>query len=193
MTAMLDTVPRYRYTYGDYKLWQGDDRWELIDGEAFLMSPAPSFRHQEIVLELGSQLSQFLRGKTCKVAIAPVDVRLPSADEADDAIDTVVQPDLVVVCDRGKIDRAGIRGAPDLVVEVLSPSTSVRDQVLKRDLYESHGVREYWIVDPEADSILVYRLTGTTFGPALRRESSFPCSVLPAFELDWQQLFPAST
>ncbi|PKL96409.1 MAG: hypothetical protein CVV18_01820 [Gammaproteobacteria bacterium HGW-Gammaproteobacteria-8] len=102
-----------RYTYGDYRTWPEDVRYELIDGIAWLMAPAPGRRHQELVGEIFCQAANALTNKLWRAYIAPFDVRLPRGDEADDAIDTVVQPDVLVVCDPDKLDDAGLRGAPD--------------------------------------------------------------------------------
>jgi len=144
------------YTYADYCQWDDDARYELIDGESYLMSPSPLRRHQRISGELFRQLSTFLHGKPCEVYAAPFDVRL-NADTYDN---TVVQPDIVVVCDRSKLIDTGCAGAPDMVVEILSYSTAARDRVLKLNLYQSAGVREYWIVDPESRTVSVQILTG---------------------------------
>lgn len=189
---MLGAIEEDRYTYGDYVGWEGKERWELIEGEPFLMSPAPSSAHQELVSELLFQLRLFLRGKDCQALVSPIDVRLPKAREADDQVATVVQPDLVVVRDRTKIDRAGVRGAPDLMIEVISPSTAVHDQVLKLGLYEQAGVREYWIVDGDKRAIVVYRRSEQGFAP--RRVGAgqlLESAVMPGFELDHSALFPA--
>ena len=131
-----------RFTYDDYLAWPDDERWELLDGEAWDMTPAPNFGHQRIVLRIGYLLEAALRGHRCVPCVAPVDVVLSDH--------TVVQPDVFVVCDRSKIRPAGVFGAPDLVVEVLSPSTGLKDRRTKRALYERHGVREYLLVDPDA-------------------------------------------
>jgi len=141
-------APEERYTYRQYRTWPDSERWELIEGHAWAMSPAPRSRHQDLVLALGSQLRGFLKGKPCKVFVAPFDVILPAGDETDDEVDTVVQPDIAVFCDKAKLREAGARGAPDIVVEILSPSTSRKDQNEKFNLYEKQGVREYWVVDP---------------------------------------------
>jgi len=151
-------APRELFTYRHYKTWPDCERWELIEGHAWAMSPAPLRRHQELVWKLSSLLDAYLKGKPCKGFTSPFDVLLPAGDEADDEVDTVVQPDLVVYCDRSKLTEAGARGAPDLVVEILSPSTSKKDQREKFNLYERHGVREYWIVDPAGEWLCVYRL-----------------------------------
>jgi Uma2 family endonuclease len=121
----------HRHTYGDYLGWPEDIRYELIDGEAYLMAPAPSPAHQRLVLELARQIADAPEGGPCEVFVAPFDVRLPHADEADEQVDTVLQPDLTVVCDPKKIDERGCRGAPDWVIEVLSPATAAHDQTKK--------------------------------------------------------------
>ncbi len=190
---MLDAEKPKTFTYHDYRQWQGEERWELVDGEAVLMSPAPSFRHQVLVSELTAQLVTHLRGKPCRAVASPLDVLLPESDEDDEAVTTVVQPDLVVICDPAKIRRYGIRGAPDLVIEVLSPATATRDEMAKRHLYERHGVREYWIVDPLAQTLKAYRLHQGRY-PAkatLYGDGEVESVVLPDFRLDWQQLFSA--
>jgi Uma2 family endonuclease len=147
-----------RYTYGDYLTWDDGERWELIDGVPYNMSPAPARRHQGILMDLSRQFATYLLDKPCKAYPAPFDVRLPEGDEADEAIATVVQPDLVIVCNPDKLDDKGCRGAPDLVVEILSPSTSGKDLKQKFNLYEQRGVREYWIVDPSGGTVMVFRL-----------------------------------
>ena len=137
-----------RYSYGDYRSWDDDLRWELIDGEAFCMSPGPGVVHQSLLVELAAELRAYFKGKECRVYAAPFDVMLPEGDEPEDEIDTVVQPDLMIVCDKSKIQRNGIKGAPDVVFEILSPSTARRDLDDKFRLYERAGVKEYVIVDP---------------------------------------------
>lgn len=144
-----------KYTYADYSLWPEDERWELIDGEAYAMN-APIRIHQEVVSELGRQIGNYLQGKPCKVYVAPFDIRLPRKDEADAKVETVVQPDLSIICDKSKLDKLGCRGAPDWIVEVLSPSTTLKDMDTKRSLYQQHGVQEYWIIHPEDRWLMVY-------------------------------------
>ena len=133
------------YTYADYASWDDDIRRELIDGKVYLMAPAPAETHQDISGEMHRQLANFLLDKPCKVFHAPFDVCL-HADGDDDY--TVVQPDLLVVCDREKLDGKRCNGAPDFIVEILSPSTASKDLIFKYNKYMSAGVREYWIVDP---------------------------------------------
>lgn len=147
-----------KYTYKDYLTWPGEERWELIEGIPYNMSPAPSRKHQKILRELVKLYANYLTGKTCEVYHAPFDVRLPKAAEKDENIDTVVQPDLVIVCDKSKLDDRGCKGAPDLVVEILSPQTAKKDMEDKFLLYERVGVKEYWIVDPHNNTVLVYKL-----------------------------------
>ncbi|MFI3119885.1 MAG: Uma2 family endonuclease [Methylococcaceae bacterium] len=146
-----------KYSYADYAQWPEDERWELIDGVPYAMT-APQRLHQDIVFELGRQIGNYLQGKPCKGYTAPFDVRLPRQDEADAKVETVVQPDLSVICDPSKLDKQGCRGAPDWIVEVLSPSTALKDMDSKRGLYQRHGVQEYWIIHPEDRWILVYTL-----------------------------------
>jgi len=178
------------YTYSDYLHWPEDVRYELIDGVAYLMAPAPVLAHQEVAGEIYRQLSNALQGKPCRPFIAPVDVRLPRAGESDEWVDTVVQPDVLVVCDPGKLDRRGVRGAPDLVVEVLSPGTASHDHVLKRRVYERAGVAEYWLVHPGDRLLTVYRLERGEYGKpdvqALVGET--PVGVLPGVSLQWDDL-----
>jgi len=146
------------FTYGNYITWPDNERWELIDSYAYNMSPAPSTRHQKISREMERQIANFLLDRTCEIFDAPFDVRLPEAAEADEYIHTVVQPDLVVICDKKKIDEKGCRGAPDLIIEILSPSTNAKDMKIKLALYEMHGVKEYWIVHPIDNIVWVFKL-----------------------------------
>ena len=141
------------YTYADYLLWEGPERYELIDGEAVMLS-APTTVHQLISAELMRQLTNYLEGKKCLAVAAPFDVRLfeREGDRPED-VQTVVQPDISIICDRDKLDERGCKGAPDLVIEVLSPSTERHDRSVKFNLYERAGVREYWLVDPENRTI----------------------------------------
>jgi len=175
------------FTYGDYRQWPEDERWELIAGEAYAMSPAPTRTHQTVLVEILRQVANFLEGKPCQVFVAPFDVRLPEREESDDEIETVVQPDLAVVCDASKLDEKGCRGAPDWVIEVLSPSTASKDHVRKKSLYERHGVREYWLVHPTDQLLTRYLLEGKGFGPALIEEIAgfTEVVVLPGLAIEW--------
>jgi len=143
-----------RFTYSDYESWDDDNRYELIDGVAYMMS-APSTAHQSILMELSRQFANFLKGKSCKVFAAPCDVCLNGLGDEDD---TVVQPDLLVVCDESKLDKKRCNGAPDMTIEILSPSTTKRDLLTKLVKYQNAGVREYWIVDPDTEIVNVHIL-----------------------------------
>ena len=151
--ALPETIQRY--TYADYYAWDDNERWELIDGVPYSMSPAPLTAHQRISSNLHYQLYDFLKGKPCQLFTAPFDVRLNALGDDDD---DVFQPDLVIICDRTKIDDKGCNGAPDMVIEILSPSTAMRDKVLKFNKYQRAGVREYWIVDPNSKTVQVFIL-----------------------------------
>ena len=128
------------FTWNDYRSWPDEERWEIIDGLVYAMSPAPSTKHQSVAGNLFGRLYQGLAGKPCRPFIAPTDVKLSNLD--------VVQPDILVVCDPARITPTHIEGAPDLVIEVLSPATSAKDLRQKKALYERAGVREYLVVDP---------------------------------------------
>lgn len=179
-----------RHTYAEYCGWPDDGRWELIDGVAYAMAPAPARRHQEVLGELFRQVANALAGHPCRAFIAPFDVRLPRAGETDDAVDTVVQPDLSVVCDPAKLDERGCRGAPDWVVEVLSPATAGHDHILKRALYERAQVREYWLVHPVDRIVTVYSLHDGHFGVPEVREFTGRQAVgaLAQVEIDWEPI-----
>jgi Uma2 family endonuclease len=181
------------FTYGDYRHWPEDERWELIDGVPFCMSPAPSRSHQEWAGQLYRQIADYLDGKPCQVYIAPFDVRLPEWDETEnDDIRTVVQPDISVICDRAKLDEAGCRGAPDWIIEVLSPGTAAKDQIRKKALYERHGIREYWLVHPIDHLLTRYLLEEDRYGAPLVEETvgTTPAHVLPGLEIDWSFALP---
>ena len=173
--------PDERYTYKEYRTWPEGERWELIEGVAYAMSPAPTRSHQRFVVDLVGKLYAFLKGRPCELLVSPIDVFLPaSSDEAEDEVDTIVQPDVIVVCDRNKLIDKGVRGGPDFVVEILSPSTAMKDFSKKKTLYAKHGVREYWIVNPEdlAVSPIVSkaRSSAASASIALARMSTRPCS-----------------
>lgn len=136
------------YTYADYLTWKFADRVELIKGKIFKMSPAPSVIHQQVSRELLGEIRDHIKSSPCQVFHAPFDVRLPIKSASDQKIDTVLQPDITVVCDESKLDAKGFSGAPDLVVEIISPSSANKDLHEKYDLYEEAGVKEYWVVYP---------------------------------------------
>lgn len=145
------------FSYNDYLQWD-TGRWELIDGIVYDMTPAPSRQHQKILMDLAAIIHGQVSKGPCEVYVTPFDVRLPdSADVSVDEIITVVQPDIVIVCDQTKLDERGCLGAPDLVVEILSPATAAKDLKIKRDLYERHGIKKYWVVHPVDKFFMIYR------------------------------------
>ena len=146
------------YTYADYLQWKFEERLELFRGKIFKLS-SPNTRHQDISRNILVPVALFLKKKSCKVFAAPFDVRLPVKNKKkDDEITTVVQPDICVICDETKIDSRGCCGAPDLMVEILSPGNSKKEIRLKHELYEEAGVKEYWIVNPVEENIVVFIL-----------------------------------
>jgi Uma2 family endonuclease len=152
VTQLSQLDSQATYSYADYLTWQFDQMVELIRGRVFPMSPAPSMRHQAVALNVGTLLHQHFKRTQCRAFVAPFDVRLldrAKSQRADRDIFTVVQPDLCVICDRAKLDERGCLGAPDWIIEILSPGrNAARDLMLKHDLYQENGVGEYWIVFP---------------------------------------------
>ncbi len=145
-----------QYTYSDYLLWQFSERVELIRGWIKKMSPAPNRAHQTLLFNLTMNIGKYANNVPCKMFFAPFDVRLPIKSKKKDT--TVVQPDFCIVCDKSKLDDQGCNGAPDLIVEILSPSNARHDLDTKFNLYEEAGVQEYWIVQPQSKTILIYVL-----------------------------------
>jgi len=149
-----------RYSLADCLTWDGNELIEIIDGEVFMMA-TPSRIHQKISGELFRQLANYLEGKKCEVYSAPFCVRLFEQDgDRPEDVDTVVEPDISVVCDRSRLDQYGCKGAPDLIIEILSPSSLRHDRLVKLNLYKRSGVREYWIVNPDEQSVQVFLLDG---------------------------------
>jgi Uma2 family endonuclease len=189
-------TPQERFTYRQYRTWPDSERWELIEGRAWAMSPAPMTRHQKLSGRLFARIFNFLEGHPCEVFEAPFDVLLPAmTDEEEDAVDTVVQPDISVFCDRSKITKRGGRGAPDWVIEILSPRTAKKDFETKYLVYERHGVREYWIVDPGNESIHAWLLGPEgSFGEEHLYEDgeAAPGTVLEGLVIDTKELFKDS-
>ena len=182
-----------RYTFADVLSWDEDERIEIIDGEAFMMA-TPSRIHQEISGELFRQLANFLEGKQCRVYPAPFGVRLFARDgDGPEDVDTLVEPDISVVCDRSKLDQHGCKGAPEMVIEILSTSTLRHDRLVKLNLYDQAGVLEYWIVDPQNRAVQVFRRDG---GAALRICEEYghtqvaKVSVLDGCFLELSKVFP---
>ena len=183
---MLAPQENQRYTYSDYYTWDDGERWELINGEAIVMSPAPSWHHQDVHSELFKQFAVFLDDKAGKVFSSPFDVRL-NADTFDN---NVVQPDIIIFCDRSKLDGTGCKGAPDMTIEILSPSSIRRDRIVKLRLYQDAGVREYWIVDPDSKTVSVHTLeNGKYIANAYSDEDVAPVSILDGCEIDLRKVF----
>lgn len=178
------------YSYADYLTWRFKDRIELIKGKIFAMSPAPASRHQRISWNISFALGKFLDNSPCEVFYAPFDVRLERKNN-DEQVQTVVQPDICVICDISKIDEKGCCGAPEVVVEILSPGNSKREMKTKYELYEEAGVLEYWIIDPEHDTALFFYLEKGTFqaGRPLAVSDSIKSKTLNGFELPLKMIF----
>ncbi len=177
-----------RYTYADYLTWPEDTRYELIDGAAYAMAPAPTRTHQLITGELYRQIATALKGGTCQPYVAPFDVRLPRAGEADEAVATVLQPDVLVVCDPAKVDERGVRGAPDWVAEVLSPASASHDLTRKLAVYERAGVPELWYLHPADRVLTIYRLEAGRYGrpQVLEMRGRVEIAVLPGVCVDFE-------
>jgi Uma2 family endonuclease len=176
-----------KYLFSDYESWDDDNRYELIDGKVYLMSPAPSIEHQAISGEVFSQLRNFLRGKPCMAFMAPVDVCLNGKGDGDD---TIVQPDVLVLCDKSKLDKKRVNGAPDMVVEILSPSSASRDSILKMNKYLNAGVREYWIVDPESKKVYTNLLSNGKYILEVYTETdTVPVGILEGCQIDMKEAF----
>jgi Uma2 family endonuclease len=181
----------HHHTYADYLRWSRSHGDELIDGAAYVREPpAPSPSHQEIVVGLCCQIATALKGKRCRVYVAPFDVRLPKSAEHDDQVDTVVQPDVLIVCDLQKIDGRGMRGAPDWVAEVLSPYTASHDQTVKLPAYERAGVREVWLVHPADRTLAIYQLDAGRYGRAsmLDLGGKTQIAAVPGVTIDWDEV-----
>jgi len=180
-----------RYTYADYLKWEGPRRYELLDGEAFMMS-SPSVTHQALLTELVTEFNIWLRGKPCRVFAAPLDVRLfPKEDNSDK---TVVQPDLLVVCDESKLGKASVNGPPDMIIEIFSPSNSSSELLRKFNYYLEAGVREYWVLDPETKKVNVHIYeNGRYICMTYKDNERIPVTVLQGFEISLEALWATVT
>jgi Uma2 family endonuclease len=179
------------HTYGDYLTWSRSHGDELINGAAYVREPpAPSRSHQGIVGELYRQAADALEDKPCHVYVAPFDVRLPKSTEDDYQVDTVVQPDVLIVSDLKKLDARGMRGAPDWVAEVLSPGTASHDQTVKLSAYERAGVREVWLIDPVDRTLTIYQLEAGYYGRAtiLELKGRTQLTAVPGVIIDWARV-----
>ncbi|RTL60902.1 MAG: Uma2 family endonuclease [Sphingobacteriales bacterium] len=181
------------YTYADYLKWKFEERLELIKGKIFKMSPAPSLKHQEISMNLSATIYNYLKGKSCKIFSAPFDVRLPVKNKMkDEEITTVVQTDICVICDDSKLDERGCCGAPDLIVEILSPGNSKKEIKIKFELYEEAGVKEYWIINPVEQNLITYSLheNGKYHNSGLYTDGDIITTlVMPGLEINVSAIF----
>jgi Uma2 family endonuclease len=179
------------YTYADYVKFKFDYMVELIRGRIFKMSPAPRIAHQKISTNLTRLIANFLENKTCQVYHAPIDVILPIASKKDYNATTVVQPDLVIICNPAIIQETGCFGVPDFLIEILSPSTAKKDYQNKYDVYEEAGVNEYWIVSPEALTVEIFVLENKKY----KRVGTFldgdiiGSVTLPGLEINVDEIF----
>ena len=191
MSEAYELKDKRKFTYADYKEWElkPGERYEIIYGEAYAMS-APNSLHQEILMELASQFHTFLRGKPCRVYPAPFDVRV--FYEEDESDDTVVQPDITIICDKEKRGEEGCRGAPDLVVEILSPSNTAIEMQRKFELYQKAGVREYWVVDPKNKELTVHLFKEDAIeSRAYGSSGTVPVSILSGLNITLDEVFSA--
>lgn len=180
------------YSYADYLTWPMDLVAELIHGRLFKKAAAaPNRIHQRVSLKLSVKLYQFLEGKTCQVYEAPFDVRFPKDSKEDHRIFDVVQPDICVVCDPSILDQRGCIGSPDLIVEILSPGNSKLELKQKFDLYESREVKEYWIIQPEHQTMTIYTWVNGTYLPSLLFTTGdvIESQVVKGFKLDLEEFF----
>ncbi|MFZ2405398.1 MAG: Uma2 family endonuclease [Methylobacter sp.] len=149
------------YSYADYLTWQLDETVELIKGKIMAMSPAPNLKHQSVITNLGGSLYQYFHKRPCKLFYAPFDIKLYDSKKSkltDQDVYSVVQPDLCVICDKDKLTEQGCNGAPDWIIEVLSPGNSKKEMRLKYDLYQENGVTEYWLVYPYEQAVYQFVL-----------------------------------
>ncbi|MCC5945369.1 MAG: Uma2 family endonuclease [Bernardetiaceae bacterium] len=183
------------YTYADYLTWRFEQSVELIKGKIFKMSPAPSTKHQRISGRLYGNLYQFFRYNPCELFSAPFDVRLldkKKSKKANKEIYTVVQPDICVICDKNKIDKRGAIGAPDLIIEILSPGNSKKEMKTKYALYEEAGVQEYWIVFPSEHVLQQFILNEQgkyELKNSFTEDEVFNAHIFPDLQIDLAEIF----
>jgi Uma2 family endonuclease len=179
------------YTYADYLTWQMEEMVELIKGKIFRQAAAPRVIHQKIFGIVFYSFFHYLKGNKCEVFAAPFDVRLPVKSKKHEDIDTVVQPDICVICDPDKLDELGCVGAPDLVVEILSPGNNSKELKNKYEVYEESGVREYWVIHPSESTLLIYSLVKGKFSPSrlYTLGDIVHSEALKGFSLDLEDVF----
>jgi len=182
-----DSEKSSRHTYVDYLKWEGPERYQLINGEVFQMA-SPSVAHQALLMGLSAKFDNWLQDKPCKVFASPLDVRLfPRKDRLDT---TVVQPDLLVVCDKSKLGKGSVEGAPDLVIEIVSPSNTHSELFLKFNYYLKAGVREYWVIDPDMKKVSVHIYdNGRYISSSYEDNDRIPVTILPGLEISLEELW----
>ena len=176
------------HTYADYLRWSRTSGDELINGTAYVREPSPTSAHQLIVGELYHQVKNGVKGTQWRAFVAPLDVRLPRSEEQDLDVDTVVQPDVFITRDPQKVDSRGLRGAPDWIVEALSPGTARYDQKKKLAAYERAAVPEVWLIDPRARNVAIYQLSEGVYAQprVLKLEGRTAVAVAPEIVFDWR-------
>ena len=189
----MEALAEKFYTYEDYSKINDNKRREVINGVIYAMT-APLRDHQGILMNLSNQFYNYLRGKKCQVYPAPFDVRLPRKGETKVTVSTVVQPDIVIICDKSKLDRRGCVGSPDLIIEILSPSTAGIDKIKKLNLYQEHSIAEYWIVDPSNQVVDKFALDKDTGkynrAETFSREDAISPTIFPDFTIKLDEVFP---
>jgi Uma2 family endonuclease len=185
-----------KYTYADYLNWDFTEMVELIKGKLFRMSPAPGTAHQWVSGSLFSSITQYLSGNKCKAFAAPFDIRLPltESQQNENVIDTVVQPDICVICDLSKLDHRGCNDAPDWIIEILTKGTAKKDLHNKFDIYQHASVREYWIVHPVEGTVIPYRLDHNgEYQPIQKtpfvKGDKVPVGIFPDFSIPLDDVF----
>ena len=193
ITSLSQLDPNGSYTYADYLTWKFSEFVELVKGKVLRPMSAPVPIHQQYLVNLTSEIHQFLKRQPCRVYAAPFDVRLTrSLENADTQITTVVQPDICVVCDLTKIDKRGCLGAPDFIIEIVSPGNLKHDTKTKFDLYEEAGVLEYWVVFPGEKTVLAYLLDEQgryQVAAEYAEPGPMPVAVLPGLAIEWSEIF----
>src|SRR5882757_8425009 len=188
------TLPRrdaQYHTFGDYLIWSRNSGDELIDGTAYIKEPpSPTLSHQAVLGEIYRQIANTLKGTPWRVFVAPLDVRLPKFQETDEQIDTVVQPDVLIARGLLKLDSRGMRGAPEWLAEILSPSTAAYDRTVKIPVYERAGVPEVWLIDLRNRTVTIYRLQEGRYGPpaVLKLTGQTQLTAVPQVIVDWDEM-----
>lgn len=185
-----------RYTYADYMTWMFDQRVELFKGWVKEMSPAPNMSHQRISWQLSMEIGNFIKGKSCEAFSAPFDVRLIGKSKSkkakdDNAVYTVVQPDICVICDKNKLDERGCIGAPDWIIEIVSPGNTKKEIDDKYSIYEENGVREYWIIQPTDETVTVFDLKNNKyhFRKIYNNIDKAPVGIFTGFAIELPEVF----